>query len=923
MSPFVRVPVLRWHDDVPGSRWFRADLHVHTLDDAAGNATWRPPAGISGRPLDPATRKAYVRAFLKAAIAAEVEVVGLTPHSAHVTGDATVSVAWEIVEGWQREVDDDGVPFREKIYAVFPGFEPCVSDGSRGIHLLALFDSEIGKDDYLKAFTLATGGQEVWRDGKYHVSPLNAEEVFDQLRQLQKRTNGWDFLCIAPHAFGDNGLIQSLKGELLEFFEHESVVALELGDNQLPDDVFEKYSYVKAGMPKHRHCLLHSSDAYCLDPVVRANPVPRESEPRKKGIGFRHTFVKLAAPRIEAVRQAFLSADSRIRLAYIRDAGGALVYAANSPREPDLSRPWLRSVTVGPGVAFFCANRPQTFKFSPDLTCIIGGRMTGKSTLLDGLRVHCKAPMPSDERLVSDVRQRAQQFSVGDPAIDLDIVGPKATTLAPGERWPARFYTQRELQRIAEDQDSIRHILFRLMPGGVQALKKDLDVITQLDRKLQASATTIKAARSDLAEKEQSFSTADNAKNALKQFEDAGVGHLAVSQADVGRVSGFGQSVKEIANAVGALSASANAISVPNVESLPEEVVTPIRSDLVAAHRDLTAHLGGIQDAVARLARGAQGLEDRCRNRTEELRIATQAELVKKGRKAEDLNQFDALSKLASTHEAAKTALQDAKARLKSVEDEFSLDEAARAAKVAEHRAAIVATIEAVNATNKTVKVSLAPGARRDALDAWIKNLRDAGVTRWSNDRRDITDPSQVFAALRDDRLSAIGMSAAVASRFKELMTEDRRYELRALRSEDRYRVEAGVGDGQTFRPLEKLSGGKQVSVLLSLLLETEDNTPLVIDQPEDELDKAFLADTLLPILRRLKGKRQVILATHDANIVVNGDADQVLHLDGSKERGELQCQGAIDDQPVRHAVLTILDGGRDAFDLRRRKYKF
>lgn len=923
MSPFVRVPVPRWHEDVPGSRWFRADLHLHTLDDAAGNATWNVPSGISGNVSDAITRKAYVRAFLKAAVAAEIEVLGLTPHSAHITGHSSISSAWEIVEAWQSELDDDGTPFREKIYAVFPGFEPCVLNGSSGIHLLCLFDPEIGKDDYLKAFTLVTGGQEVWRGGQYHVSPLKADDVFDQLRQLQKRSNGWDFVWVAPHAFGDKGLIQSLKGELLESFEHDSVVALELGDNELPEDELEKRSYLKEGMLKYRHCFLHASDAYRLTPAAQTAAVPVESVPKRKWIGYRHSFLKLAAPRIEALRQAFLSADSRMRLAYARDPGGALTYATNSPREPDLSRPWLRSVTVGSGVAFFCAPQPQTFRFSPDLTCVIGGRMTGKSTLLDGLRVHCKADMPTDGKLVADVHERARKFSVGDPAITLDIVGPAAATLSPRERWPARFYTQRELQRIAEDQDSIRQILFRLMPGGFGALEKDLDAITQFDRGLAESATTIKSARGDVAEKEQAFSTADHAKNALKQFEDAGVGLLAVSQADVGRVVGFGEAVHELATTATDAVTSAKKISIPKVESLPEATVRPISADLEAAQADLQTHLAGMQDAVVRLARGATALEERSRERTDELRTATQAELVKKGRKAEDLNQFDVLSKLASTHEAARTALQDAKTKLKTLEDEFSRDEEARAAKVEAHRKAIMTTVETVNATNKTVKVSLAPGARRDVLETWVKNLRDGSVSRWSNDHRDITDSAQLYEALHDDKLGTIGMSSAVASRFKELMTEDRQFELRALRSEDRYRVEARVDDAQTFRPLEKLSGGKQVSVLLSLLLETEDTTPLIIDQPEDELDKAFLTDTLLPILRRLKGKRQVILATHDANIVVNGDADQVLHLDGSNDHGELRCQGAIDDQTVRHSVLTILDGGRDAFDLRRRKYKF
>jgi len=62
-------------------------------------------------------------------------------------------------------------------------------------------------------------------------------------------------------------------------------------------------------------------------------------------------------------------------------------------------------------------------------------------------------------------------------------------------------------------------------------------------------------------------------------------------------------------------------------------------------------------------------------------------------------------------------------------------------------------------------------------------------------------------------------------------------------------------------------------------LLETEDTIPLVVDQPEDEADKNYLLTFLIPALRRLKGRRQVVFATHDANIVVNGDADRVVFL--------------------------------------------
>jgi ABC-type cobalamin/Fe3+-siderophores transport system ATPase subunit len=122
---------------------------------------------------------------------------------------------------------------------------------------------------------------------------------------------------------------------------------------------------------------------------------------------------------------------------------------------------------------------------------------------------------------------------------------------------------------------------------------------------------------------------------------------------------------------------------------------------------------------------------------------------------------------------------------------------------------------------------------------------------------------------------------------------------------------------------MDDLSGGAQASVLLSLVLQTDDSQPLIIDQPEDELDKDYLLDIFLPALRKLKGRRQIVFATHDANIVVNGDADQVIYLTADHQSGHVNEEGTIDKEDVRDAILNTLDGGADAFSLRQTKYGF
>jgi ABC-type cobalamin/Fe3+-siderophores transport system ATPase subunit len=926
MAPFTRTDVSKWHDEVPGTRWFRADLHIHTLDDAiGGNISWQAPAGVinPNDPTDTDTRTAYVHCFLKAAVAAGIDVLGLTPHSAHVPGNNGISVVWDIVDAWQTLDDDDGTPFREKIYAVFPGFEPSASDGKGGIHLLVLFDPEIGKDRYVKAFTVATGGQDVWRGGKHQTSTRGAKELLGELKNLKIREgDGWDYLCIAPHAFSDKGVVESLKGDLGKHFTHGNIAALELKDNHLQQDAIDAHhNYLEAHLKKYCQPLIHGSDAYGLVTGGQAGHVSCVNSPQKRGIGYRYTLVKLASARIESLRQAFLSNDSRIRIVYEKNASKQLQYRKDIPISVDASRPWLRSISVEGGTSFFGGKgKKQVLRFSPDFTCVIGSRMTGKSTLLDGIRTYCKIADPQIPDLANDVKERSERFHSGNPTITLDIVSPVAATLPFYERWPARFFTQRELANISKDADNVRKILYHLDPSGnTDLFDKDI-AIKGLDDRLNSLTASISGSHAVLAEKEQAFETAKKARQALDAFKEAGAEELSVAQADQGRASGFVASIRDVKDKLSAVYTMMSEIEPPTVESLDLSVP----ADIKPLHESIAKKLDEVGKDLSKLITLSAGLTQAVDKRADELRSGVQKNLVDQGRMAEELNQFEALSKIAANYELCRIAYETAKSTLNKAEEDFDAAERERLVAVSEHREALGEIIKQVNENIANIRVSLTKAAARTNLDKWIRDLKESGITRWWNENQSVTDPSILYNDLIDMQLFKLGMSETVATRFVEQMTSDRKYQLRSLRSDDKCHIEARVGTGaKDFRPINKLSGGKQISVLLSLLLESSDTSPLVIDQPEDELDKTFLAETLLPILRRLKGKRQIIFATHDANLVVNGDADQVIHLEADADSAKVKTQDAIDNPEIRHAILTVLDGGKDAFDLRKRKYGF
>ena len=126
------------------------------------------------------------------------------------------------------------------------------------------------------------------------------------------------------------------------------------------------------------------------------------------------------------------------------------------------------------------------------------------------------------------------------------------------------------------------------------------------------------------------------------------------------------------------------------------------------------------------------------------------------------------------------------------------------------------------------------------------------------------------------------------------------------------------------FRKLTQLSKGQRATALLLILL-TDTKKPLIIDQPEDDLDNRFIYDGVVTQLRKLKGKRQIIASTHNANIPVLGDAELVLTLHASSNHSELDLKsvGSFDLVPVRKSIESILEGGAEAFSSRRRIYGF
>ena len=927
MLAFSRREAEDWKRKVPGARWFKSDLHVHTIDDLPGDRVKMPP-GINGAPESAEAISTYARHLLHSAVERGVQVLGLTPHSPGFGSSAATSAVWQIVEEWNTGSDDQGIPFRESVYAVFPGFEPSLKDGSSGLHMLFLFDPEIGFDKYLKAFHQVMGGVSPWPpkpDNQLRVSNNTAEVAFDQLREFHKRectraedgSFQWNYIVLAPHIDSEKGLLGAQKAQVLQLFQHQEVAGLELGDEKLPEETYKDRPWLRDGIVAHKQSFFHSSDAYILE-----------------DIGNRHTWLKIASPRIEAIRQAFIAGESRIRIGFERDESGNLVPIERPPDVTMNDRPWLKSITVSGEASFFGSENNgelgTCFNLSPDLTCIIGGSMTGKSTFLDGLRVHIGAPLPQDDKVKKQVEARGQGLFLGGSAhVVLECPG-RDTTAAPREQWPAVFYTQSELQRLSENPEFAEEMLSLLVASETEGIKSRATELLRCDNDLSKEAKRLAELGERLAEEEQALSRSKDAAKELAAFADAGVEDLNRVASDLRQWQEYERVAKQLGIDIGKVIDAAGQTEPPAVKdyfaSVLRQADEAARETELGEHwKDATESLRSAKEAVNAASAAAKVITNRFEVHERDARVQVDRKLAEHGVDAARINQLQALNEQASLMENHRTRLSQTRSAINETNDSFEASLKEREGIIAEQRKTFDQVIGKVHLQFAgRIRARRIDDGRKEPLDTLLKGLGQRGITRWWNDLDDEhrPAPNDLLGKVEAQQLTDVGMSDAVQETFLVHLTPSKRREITALRCRDKYVLEFGTDDGR-YRLLEELSGGQRVNLILSLLLETNDERPLVIDQPEDELDNRFLFETLLPVLKRLKGRRQIILATHNANIVVNGDADQVIHLEATANRGRIANSGAIEEAAIRDAIVRTVDGGEEAFRMRRLKYGF
>ncbi|HUW15383.1 MAG TPA: hypothetical protein VM537_37075, partial [Anaerolineae bacterium] len=201
--------------------------------------------------------------------------------------------------------------------------------------------------------------------------------------------------------------------------------------------------------------------------------------------------------------------------------------------------------------------------------------------------------------------------------------------------------------------------------------------------------------------------------------------------------------------------------------------------------------------------------------------------------------------------------------------------------------------------------------------------MRNSGLRYTSLVGKAVTQipPDDLATIVRDDDVDSLtehlGVERDRAMKFIAQLRDHRMLnEIETVELHDRPTIE--LKDGDRYKDSTTLSTGQKCTAILPILL-LESEAPLLIDQPEDNLDNAFVYDTVVQSILEVKPKRQLIFVTHNPNIPVLGEAERVLVMVSDGASATVSAAGTVDE--VRDHVERILEGGREAFMRRMQRY--
>ncbi len=866
----------------PGARWWKFDFHTHTPESV----------DFSDRKLD---AESWLRAFMEK----EIDCVAITDHN---SGD------WvDLLQQELKKIQANQSHWYRPLY-LFPGVEISANGG---VHILAIFGYNKNKSDIDNLLRAVD-----YKGTKGDSNGVTTKSITEVVDEIAERGG----IPIPAHADKKRGLFKLTGFTLQQVLENKNIDAMELWDSNYqkpPLYIDEKLQWTE----------IRGSDVHDFS---------------KETFGT-FTWVKMDEPSIEGLKLALQDGDVSVN----RNMNDT----PNDP--PDY---FIQSIEVDKA-KYIGRSEPLNCRFSPFLNTIIGGRGRGKSTLLEFMRLVLRRDTDIPDPLV---RESRKYFEVGDTNLLIEdskisliyrkgevryrlnwAPTPDCPSLEVGKddgTWesfdgeiksllPARIYSQKQIFELAKEPSALIGIIDeapKVDATQLETRKRDLE------NRYKQIESKRRALNDKIAEESRLRGEFNDLTRRIAQIEKSG--HKAVLQNYRERQ----QQLNELDSLERKWENMCNLLS----ETLDSIVPADFNAQHFSEHTDILSTLEttngewqSIHDELSEVVQKANSVvaEWQTKKNTADWMQALKTDMAQYERLRSKLEQENIDP---DRYPLLLTQQKNLKRELDSIgehkTDLLNLEAEKRRVfvEIKENRKILSKNrqefLASVLKDNQFVSIEVQPfGEKWSSIEKEIRNILQC-QDRFASDFKNL---KKIYHNSGDEKIEKLketiegirkGEKTAkyksFATRLQSLSRESM-IDLTLWFPEDALKITLDANR----KPMELGSPGERAAALLAFILSYGDE-PLLLDQPEDDLDNELIYDLVVKQLRKTKSKRQVIVVTHNANIVVNGDAELVLPLAIVEGQTYVQHPASIQEKKVRESICNILEGGEKAFEQRYRR---
>jgi ABC-type enterochelin transport system ATPase subunit/predicted nucleic acid-binding Zn-ribbon protein len=924
-----------------GSEWRKWDLQIHTPFSILNNQF--------GNPNKETTWDKYVNEMFRKAIEKNINVIGITDYFM-VEGCKKIKNEYLNDDTKLKTIFANNEIEKIKRILILPNIEFRLNKfvGRDSINFHVIFSDEIPfkdiEENFLHDIDFVYEGNPQSQEEKWKLKIENLSRLGDKLKSEHSNFENQEVLLIGmKNAVVDDSQILEVLNKKPSIFKDKFLIILPADEDlsridwnsrdhnarkvliQKSDIIFASNENTREWALGHKHyridnfinefkslkSCIWSSDAHSFD---------RLFEPDLR----RYTWIK-SNPTYEGLKQIIYEPDLRVKIQEENPRENE-VYARIEKCIIDLPSSLKIKTEESNNKTDFCLSGKYEIEFSNNLTCIIGGRGIGKSTIVHLLYNKCEK------------KDTSRLDRLNSPLLKLDLstdslskVAELTTAEIPID---TEFFLQNEIEKFARDIDEMSKLLFLRSSLGNQESLKDLEKewlesLESMNNLIDAyDAISDKTKNIKLIKKK--IATIKNQIDVIQSNE------YKIFQREINSISNnisqFKQYKKEYKEIISKIDFVIIAISKLNWNKEKGNDTICELAELLKEYEDKLQKTFSKVENDFKAKDYSTKLDDKKQNLTKylERRGLKEENIEEIANASERITELeDEIRELEKQQDPHKELYAKKESILIECKNKYNTYKN-RFFEVAED---IEKDLEGLPFFDKEIKFT--PKTNEDILRKsaveFIKNNNYSKMSLRIDDIQTVLFSSiGITEYLKDknkirDSINKCDKAITHTQILQELINDDVFLEKLYLLFWKEYynikniQIQTKLGDNL----LQNTSFGERCGIVISIILIAGTN-PIIIDQPEDNLDGKFISNILVPLIKKRKFNRQIILITRDANIVIGGDAELIHILEQDKNGKKTKIlPTTIENIEYREDYIWILDGGKEAFEKREKKYGF